>query len=884
VPEQVLASWSFDPWLLLLLAGMAGLYLRGALVWPRADLRTGEDAHRRGFARRPGFALQRGFAVYRALSLRRGCTPARTASYLGGLLAIWLALASPLESFAPLMLSAHMAQHMLLTMVAAPLILMGEPFLPLLRGLPATIRREWLGPFIASRGLRRTARWLVHPVVAWITFNLVFIAWHVPALYELALRDPAWHRAEHGSLLAVAILFWWPVVVPAPSRAWWPRWAMVPYLLAADIVNTVIAASFAFAPGVIYAAYTATAPALGIDALRDQAAAGALMWVPGSIAYLVPAAVILLKLMRPKALRRPVTEQSVPTNAAHSAPAVARDAIHAIHAIHAIDARGSRGESRRESRRALALPQLPPAGMVPQSRHRSHADARRFDLLRVPILGPLMARRGVRLALRGLMLLLALLIVIDGFAGPREAPMNLAGTLPWTHWRGIAVLLLLIGGNLLCMTCPFVLPRMLAEQWRRRRERGVVLGSVLGALPAAVASLHARSRRWPPALRNKWTAVALVAAWLVVYEAFDLWASPLATAWVIVAYFGAAFVVDSVTTGGAFCKWVCPLGQFHFAQSTLSPLTVAARDPATCTRCTTHDCLRGNESQRGCGLDLLIPRKIGNLDCTFCLDCADACPHDNVGVLTHSIAGELRSDRWRSSLGRLSRRPDLATLLLVLSAGAIANAAGMTEPLLRLMASVADSLSWPRSAAAVVVVMALLVAPVALVMIASIIAQGRAWRESYATIAISTVPLGAAVWLVHFAFHFVTSWQTAGPVIVRAAGDLGLMAGEPAWSSACCSHAPSWLMPANLLALSLGTSLSLWTLARRGHPSTMRLNSVGMSSPVAPPTDQRIPTTHVPWRAWLPGAIVIVALWAAAAWVFFQPMDMRGTLGFEVVP
>jgi len=271
---------------------------------------------------------------------------------------------------------------------------------------------------------------------------------------------------------------------------------------------------------------------------------------------------------------------------------------------------------------------------------------------------------------------------------------------------------------------------------------------------------------------------------------------------------------------------------------------------------------------------------VGNLDCTFCLDCADACPHGNVGILTQPIGMELRTDRWRSSLARLSHRNDVAVLLLVLSAGAIANAAGMTGPVLDAMARVSAGAGAPRWAGAAAVVVAMLAASFTLTALAAVAprpvrANAGDSRESgsgrvatqgftaaFSAIAISTVPLGAAVWLVHFAFHFVTSWRTAAPVVVRAANDLGVTTAEPAWTDACCAHAPTWLLPANLLALSLGTALSLWTLSRRMECGR---------------------TTSL-LRAWLPGAVVIVLLWAAAAWVLFQPMDMRGTFGFEVMP
>ncbi len=114
-------------------------------------------------------------------------------------------------------------------------------------------------------------------------------------------------------------------------------------------------------------------------------------------------------------------------------------------------------------------------------------------------------------------------------------------------------------------------------------------------------------------------AVALIVLYLWSYEAFDLWDKPAATAWIIVGYFLAALVIDGFFRGASFCKYVCPIGQFHFVQSLASPLEIKIRQPDVCASCRTFDCIKGNEDQRGCELKLFQPRKSGNMDCTFCL-------------------------------------------------------------------------------------------------------------------------------------------------------------------------------------------------------------------------------------------------------------------------
>src|SRR5208337_2646627 len=142
-------------------------------------------------------------------------------------------------------------------------------------------------------------------------------------------------------------------------------------------------------------------------------------------------------------------------------------------------------------------------------------------------------------------------------------------------------------------------------------------------------------------------------------------------------YFVMAFVVDVCFRGATFCKYVCPIGQFNFVQSLVSPLEVKVRDPSICVSCQTKDCIRGGDSIPGCESGLFQPPKVGNMDCTFCLDCVHACPHENVGILARVPARELWHDAFRSGVGWFGKRPDLASLIVVLVFGAFANAAGM---------------------------------------------------------------------------------------------------------------------------------------------------------------------------------------------------------------
>ena len=219
----------------------------------------------------------------------------RLAAFLGGLAVIVVALVSPLDELAERLLSAHMVQHQLLMMVAPPLLWLGAPIAPTLRGLPRRIRRL-AAAALASRPLRAAARVIAHPAFGWISFALAFWIWHTAPLYQLALRSHAWHHVEHACFVATAMLFWRPVIQAWPDRAAWPRWTMIPYVLLADVQNTILAAILTFSDRLVYPAY-ASVTAGSLSALDDQALAGVIMWVPGSLAFLVAAVWLAMGLL-----------------------------------------------------------------------------------------------------------------------------------------------------------------------------------------------------------------------------------------------------------------------------------------------------------------------------------------------------------------------------------------------------------------------------------------------------------------------------------------------------------------------------------------------------------------------------------------------------------
>ena len=227
--------------------------------------------------------------------------PWRAACFVSGVAALWIALASPIDALDDYLLAAHMIQHFILMSVAPPLLVLGAPVVPVLRGLPRAIIRR-LRPLFQAGWIRGLVKAITHPVLAWIAMNVAYLGWHVPAMFELTFRAEWIHDAEHLCFCATSLLFWWVVLEPWPARARWPRWAMIPCLLSADILNTVLSATLAFAGRVLYPSYAAAPRICFLTPLKDQVAAGAEMWVLNSLVMLAPAVVIAMQELSPKFL------------------------------------------------------------------------------------------------------------------------------------------------------------------------------------------------------------------------------------------------------------------------------------------------------------------------------------------------------------------------------------------------------------------------------------------------------------------------------------------------------------------------------------------------------------------------------------------------------
>jgi putative membrane protein len=213
------------------------------------------------------------FAAWRVAGER--VRPARATAFVGALAALLVALNGPVHDLAESALfSAHMVQHLLLTLVVPPL---------LLAGTPAFMADALLAPLLARPASRSVLRTLTRPVPALGAYAVVLFAWHLPEPYGAALRSHAVHIAEHACLVAAAVLAWWPVASPSRRLPPLPYAAQILYLFVFGLPMTIVAAMITGAEQSLYPFY-ATAPRVtALTPLADQRLGGVLMWVPAGL-------------------------------------------------------------------------------------------------------------------------------------------------------------------------------------------------------------------------------------------------------------------------------------------------------------------------------------------------------------------------------------------------------------------------------------------------------------------------------------------------------------------------------------------------------------------------------------------------------------------------
>jgi putative membrane protein len=261
----------------------------------------------------PAVVLVAVFAVLYWIGSRRTVTPERTtgakrlryAAFYGAVAILAIALASPIDRLSDQLFWVHMVQHVLLMLVAAPLIVFARPWVRLWRALPLGSRRwlaRGLGTDPRTEPLRVATRVLGGPIVSLVAFSVVLLSWHIPAMFDATLSSNALHALEHTLFLLSAVMLFKQVIPSPPLRARLGDTQRVLYVIAAMTVSWILAVILALAPTPLYSHYAhlGTRPG-GISALADQQLAAGVMWVPGSITFVIVIFVYIHRWLAPPA-------------------------------------------------------------------------------------------------------------------------------------------------------------------------------------------------------------------------------------------------------------------------------------------------------------------------------------------------------------------------------------------------------------------------------------------------------------------------------------------------------------------------------------------------------------------------------------------------------
>jgi putative membrane protein len=256
-PHDLWSAWAVSPEVTLPVVALASLYAVGvARLWARSA---------------PG----------------RGIRPREAFLFAAGWLALAVAVISPLHALGGVLFSAHMTQHELLMVVAAPLLVLGRPLVAFVWALPKRWRRS-VGRWARQSWVRAPWRVLTRPAVASAAHAAALGVWHLPGPYEATYYSAGLHALQHVSFLSTALLFWWALLRPAPGG----EGESVAWLFVASLLTGALGALLAFAPELWYPHYAATTGPWGLTPIDDQQLGGVIMWVPGGGSYLLAALVL----------------------------------------------------------------------------------------------------------------------------------------------------------------------------------------------------------------------------------------------------------------------------------------------------------------------------------------------------------------------------------------------------------------------------------------------------------------------------------------------------------------------------------------------------------------------------------------------------------------
>src|SRR5690606_2893120 len=298
------------------------------------------------------------------------------------------------------------------------------------------------------------------------------------------------------------------------------------------------------------------------------------------------------------------------------------------------------------------------------------------------------------------------------------------------------------------------------------------------------------------------------------------------------------------------------LGTFNFASSTISPLQITVSNPDICRTCVGKECINGSPQVSGCGTELFAPQITSNMDCVFCLDCARACPHQNVALVARSPLREVSDPKaW-------PRRWDLNLLIVIFAFISVSNAFGMVAPVYELQSWLMRVLNTRNEGVILLIIFSVLnlLLPLAAALGASWLSRRLAARTESLRVTLSRyapafAPLAFAIWLAHYGgFHFLSSAQTLVPVLQNFLMDHQItIFGKPDWTLRPLVPY-SWLDPLELLMVLAGLAASLYVLGQRARRAD------GAEDP---------PLAQLPWF------VILLLLALAAMVIFLLPMEMR---------
>jgi putative membrane protein len=266
-PHDALYAWAWDPLILLGLVIAAVLYWRGA---------TQEHGLRRW---------------------ERSC-------YWAGWCSLFIALVSPLHPMGEVLFSAHMAQHEILMLISAPLLVLGRPLIPYLWGLPLNARKL-AGEATRSNGVQAVWSWIARPVNAWWIHAVALWGWHAPSLFQATVESDFIHTLQHLSFLGSALLFWWALLRGRHAESNYGL--AVLYVFSTGVHSSILGALLTFSQRVWYPVYTQTTGPWGLTPLEDQQIGGLIMWVPAGLVFVAAGLVLFAKWIQQPSRARATT-------------------------------------------------------------------------------------------------------------------------------------------------------------------------------------------------------------------------------------------------------------------------------------------------------------------------------------------------------------------------------------------------------------------------------------------------------------------------------------------------------------------------------------------------------------------------------------------------